>query len=274
MNLENYLEERVDFTQKVCNPDRYGVSFSLLEVDSDEKYRVELSVDSQACYSNLWGYGGEGCLSNYRLFIFPPPPLEKSNYDDFILNRSCFSHVFITKTMENGYIEVDTKLGFYEILSALSALRLPTEQYSPNRGFFDKLVSGGLTEKQAFLLYHCTYLTHPKNKINLIANEDYYFMGGWKHNHYVFNLKEHGILGFSNLEKYSPTYSVQTSWRKYFHLDEENKNFLKDFQKIFDSCGTKEVYRDIFGVKQTKVRVKLKSLLENIDKFIKVMEKV
>jgi len=190
--------------------DHQGSWWALLEEHPDGTVtHLDTAMEPQICYMQLLledkfrdrEYNKD---VNLHLYIFLPPISSEDTYNDFILNRSWFRGVFLTKTTKDKYVEINMNLPNSNILAGLVALRLANESTTANRELFTKFVKMGLSEREAFLLYAMIYSAKKDGPFALIPYD--------LNNHNVFDFNGHGFYSVIELDIASIKGDIQYSW--------------------------------------------------------------
>jgi hypothetical protein len=143
------LEEITEKSRKLVAryPYNYECYFELFRENGFKSGDLEGS----ACYGDVWEYLDEGYEENTtHLVIYTPGTF----YDDvwwydYVVNRSPFRDVFITKDPNSRAIEINLNRPWTEILAGLVFHRRPREC---TKKHIKKFFEAGLTEMEVFVL--------------------------------------------------------------------------------------------------------------------------
>jgi len=162
-DLEKHLKLRRKRMRSITST--YQCYFDVIA--NDTEYCDE--AKEMDCYGDLWEMCDvavdKGYETSMRVFVYIPGDFKNDVWwYDFVLNRSFFRDVFLTKDPKDSVVEINLKRPYTEILAGLIFHRRPREVYPPSmQGFFTK----GLTEIESFILSEVFYCSEADNQLSL-----------------------------------------------------------------------------------------------------------
>ena len=142
------IDETKSSRKKVaCYPYNYESYFELFREDGLKSG----DLDGSPCYGDAWEYlDGDYVHDITHLVIYTPGDFTDDIWwYDYVVNRSPFRDVFITKDATSSAIEINLDRPWTEILAGLIFHRRPRENTKIG---IKRFVEGGLTEIEAFVL--------------------------------------------------------------------------------------------------------------------------
>lgn len=206
----------------------------------------------EICYINLLSYlQSPSSRAKNRFFVFSPIQPENLAYNDFIINRSWFRDVFLTKDPAACLFEIDTSKSSTEILGGLSALRYFRDGNGCNLSVEDYNFISSIEpdERIAFILWSLfkdVRLERGKpsipDKRNIMLTKNY-------NNHSMFDFKEHGILGLITQDKFKASKGdlISREWKKLVPETISDSRFLSMTSDLVKKHSNKVVKNEYYG---------------------------